>query len=31
MSPTFWLTSLVIVLIPGTGALYTVGTGLVRG
>jgi threonine/homoserine/homoserine lactone efflux protein len=31
MSLTFWLTSLVIVLIPGTGALYTVGTGLVRG
>ena len=31
MSTTFWLTSLVIVLIPGTGALYTVGTGLVRG
>lgn len=31
MSPTFWLTSLVIVLIPGTGALYTLGTGLVRG
>jgi threonine/homoserine/homoserine lactone efflux protein len=31
MTLTFWLTSLVIVLIPGTGALYTVGTGLVRG
>jgi threonine/homoserine/homoserine lactone efflux protein len=31
MSATFWLTSLVIVLVPGTGALYTVGTGLVRG
>jgi threonine/homoserine/homoserine lactone efflux protein len=31
MSATFWLTSLVIVLIPGTGALYTVGTGLVQG
>jgi len=31
MSTTFWLTSLVIVLIPGTGALFTIGTGLVRG
>jgi threonine/homoserine/homoserine lactone efflux protein len=31
MSATFWLTSSVIVLIPGTGALYTIGTGLVRG
>ena len=31
MSATFWLTSLVIVLLPGTGALYTVGAGLVRG
>jgi threonine/homoserine/homoserine lactone efflux protein len=31
MTITFWLTALVIVLIPGTGALYTLGTGLVRG
>ena len=31
MSVTFWITSLVIVLTPGTGALYTLGTGLVRG
>ncbi len=31
MSVTFWVTSLVVVLIPGTGALYTLGTGLVRG
>ena len=31
MTLTFWLTSLVIVLIPGTGALYTLGTGLARG
>ncbi|MGC4111535.1 MAG: LysE family translocator [Nocardioides sp.] len=31
MSLTFWLTTLVIVLLPGTGALYTIGTGLVRG
>jgi threonine/homoserine/homoserine lactone efflux protein len=31
MTRTFWLTTLVIVLVPGTGALYTVGTGLVRG
>jgi threonine/homoserine/homoserine lactone efflux protein len=31
MSVTFLLTSLVVVLVPGTGALYTIGTGLVRG
>jgi threonine/homoserine/homoserine lactone efflux protein len=31
MSLTFWITSLVIVLTPGTGALFTLGTGLVRG
>ena len=31
MSPSFLLTALVIVLIPGTGALYTLGTGLIRG
>jgi threonine/homoserine/homoserine lactone efflux protein len=31
MAVTFWITSLVIVLTPGTGALYTLGTGLVRG
>ena len=31
MTATFWLTSLVIVLLPGTGALYTMGTGLARG
>ncbi len=27
----FWLTSLIVVLIPGTGVIYTVSTGLFRG
>ena len=31
MSPEFLLTSLVVVLLPGTGVIYTVSTGLVRG
>lgn len=31
MSTTFLLTSLVIVAIPGTGALFTIAAGLVRG
>jgi len=31
MSLAFLLTSLVIVVTPGTGALYTIGTGLSRG
>lgn len=31
MSVDFLLTSLVVVLIPGTGVLFTVSTGLVRG
>ena len=30
-STTFLLTSLVVALIPGTGAIYTVSTGLFRG
>lgn len=30
-SPEFLLTSLVVVLIPGTGVIYTVSTGLFRG
>ena len=31
MSPAFLVTSLVIVAIPGTGAIFTLGTGLARG
>lgn len=31
MSTAFLLTALVIVATPGTGALYTIGTGLARG
>jgi threonine/homoserine/homoserine lactone efflux protein len=31
ISPEFLLTSLVVVLIPGTGVVYTVSTGLVQG
>lgn len=31
MSLTFLLTSLVIVALPGTGALFTIGTGISRG
>ncbi|MCV2392758.1 LysE family translocator [Actinotalea sp. M2MS4P-6] len=31
MSPEFWLTTLVVVAIPGTGAIYTLSTGLSRG
>ncbi|MCE7988776.1 MAG: LysE family translocator [Caldilinea sp. CFX5] len=30
-SPEFLLTSLIVVLIPGTGAIYTLSTGLFRG
>ncbi|TFZ06331.1 LysE family translocator [Ramlibacter henchirensis] len=31
ISPEFLVTSLIVVLIPGTGVLYTVSTGLVQG
>ncbi|KQT13117.1 LysE family translocator [Ramlibacter sp. Leaf400] len=31
ISPEFLVTSLVVVLIPGTGVLYTVSTGMVQG
>ena len=31
MSVEFLITSLVVVLIPGTGVIYTVSTGLVQG
>ncbi|WP_148572793.1 LysE family translocator [Nocardioides caldifontis] len=31
MTPTFLLTALVIVATPGTGALFTIATGLARG
>ncbi len=31
MSPEFLLTALVVVLVPGTGVVYTVATGLVAG
>ena len=31
MSPEFWLTTLVVVVTPGTGVLYTVAAGLSRG
>lgn len=30
-TPEFLITSLVVVLIPGTGVIYTVSTGLFRG
>ncbi|MEP6790952.1 MAG: LysE family translocator [Ramlibacter sp.] len=31
ISPEFLITSLVVVLVPGTGVVYTVSTGLVQG
>jgi len=31
MSVEFWITSLIVVLIPGTGVVYTISTGLFRG
>lgn len=31
LSPQFLITSLVVVLVPGTGTLYTISTGLARG
>ncbi|MCB1452839.1 MAG: LysE family transporter, partial [Rhizobiaceae bacterium] len=31
MSPEFLITSLIVVLIPGTGVVYTVMTGLAAG
>ena len=31
LNPEFLLTSLIVVLIPGTGVLYTLSTGLLRG
>ena len=31
ISPEFLITSLIVVLIPGTGVVYTVSTGLVQG
>lgn len=31
LSTEFWITSLVVVLIPGTGVIYTVSTGLFLG
>ena len=31
MGPEFLLTALVVVLVPGTGSVYTVATGLARG
>ena len=31
MTPEFWLTSLIVVLLPGTGVLYTLAVGLGRG
>ena len=31
ISPEFLLTSLLVVLAPGTGTLYTIATGLVAG
>jgi len=30
-SMEFWVTSLVVVLVPGTGVIYTVSTGLFKG
>ncbi len=31
MSPEFFVTALIVVLIPGTGVVYTIATGLARG
>ena len=31
MTPEFWITTLVVVATPGTGALYTIAAGLARG
>ena len=31
MSIEFWLTTLIVVITPGTGVLYTMSTGLSRG
>jgi len=31
LSYEFWLTSLVVVLVPGTGVIYTVSTGPMLG
>lgn len=31
LSPQFLITSLIVVLIPGTGVIYTVSTGLIQG
>jgi len=31
MTPEFWITTLVVVATPGTGALYTIAAGLSRG
>jgi threonine/homoserine/homoserine lactone efflux protein len=31
LSPEFLITSLIVVLIPGTGVIYTVSTGLIQG
>ncbi len=31
MSPEFWITTIVVVATPGTGALYTIAAGLARG
>ena len=31
MSPEFWLTTFIVVASPGTGAVYTIATGLGRG
>lgn len=31
LSYTFWITSLIVVLMPGTGVIYTISTGIVRG
>ena len=31
MDAAFWITTLIVVATPGTGAVYTVSTGLARG
>lgn len=31
MTPDFFITALIVVLIPGTGVLYTISTGLLQG
>ena len=31
MTVEFWITSLIVVLIPGTGVVYTISNGLFRG